>query len=70
MLTIDTIPLNLVNSLEWKVESEDKNPLTFHYQLSTINYLFSLCTRWQRQRRQNFLSSSLFGVFFLFFVVT
>jgi len=37
---------------------------------SFIIYLFSLCTLWQRQRRQNFLSSSLFGVFFLFFVVT
>jgi hypothetical protein len=33
-------------------------------------YLFSRCKRWQRQRRQYFLNSSLFGVFFLFFVVT
>jgi hypothetical protein len=32
--------------------------------------LFSLCSVWQRQRRQNFLNSSLFGVLFLFFVVT
>src|SRR5215470_17875322 len=33
----------------------------------SINYLFSLCSVWQRQRRQYFLNSSLFGVFFLFF---
>jgi len=33
-------------------------------------YLFSRCNLWQRQRRQNLFSSSLCGVFFLFFVVT
>jgi len=32
-------------------------------------YLFSLCRRWQRQRRQYLLNSNRFGVFFLFFVV-
>ena len=41
------------------------------YKLNELKtYLFSLCNRWQRQRRQNLLSSSLFGVFFLFLVVT
>ena len=35
MLTIDTIPLILVQSLEWKVESEEN---VFHFPLSAFHY--------------------------------
>ena len=54
MLTIDTIPLFKISNFKFEIS----------------DYLFSLCNWCLRQRRQNFLNSSLFGVFFLFFVVT
>jgi hypothetical protein len=70
MLTIDTIPLCNFGFRIWDFgfavssnpKSDIRNPKSI--------YLFSLCGVWQRQRRQNFLNSSLLGVVFLFFVVT
>src|ERR1043166_6405582 len=66
MLTIDNIHLS-----QRKTESGKSKVIDFPLSVFPLSvYLLSLCTRWQRQRRQNFLNSSLFGVFFLFFVVT
>jgi hypothetical protein len=77
MLTIDTIPLKKFSILDFRFAIECGFEISFLIQSQIANckskinvYLFSLCTVWQRQRRQNFLNSNLSGVVFLFFVVT